>query len=153
MQCKSDPLLQYWKSPTDLQSHLDYKVNVLNPGIMTTGDVCLEMLQTNPLGPPYRPFLQTMEAIRSALEAWFEAIQAHPKLFTITVCNYSLLAAMAFLALADDAYPLTINDPFGFSPLMDMRYGLAWCLHCDQVLKLYFQSHARIYHLSQNGRQ
>jgi hypothetical protein len=43
-QCKSDPLLRYWKSPTDLQTYLDYKVNALNPDIMTSANVHLEML-------------------------------------------------------------------------------------------------------------
>jgi hypothetical protein len=38
--------------------------------------------------------------------------------------------------LQDGIYPPAIIDHRGFSPLMDMRYGLAWRLHCDQVLTL-----------------
>jgi hypothetical protein len=86
------------------------------------------------LGRPYKPFLQTMEAIQSDLEDWFATVQAHPQLFAIPVCTYSLLAPTAFPALIDGTYPPTILDPRGFSPLLDMRYGLVWQLHCDQVL-------------------
>jgi hypothetical protein len=46
------------------------------------------------------------------------------------------IEASAFPAFADGIYPDTIIDHQGASPLMDMRYGLAWRLHCDKVLML-----------------
>jgi hypothetical protein len=45
------------------------------------------------------------------------------------------MAATEFPVFTDGVYPASIVDQeHGFSPLMDMRYSLAWRLHCDQVL-------------------
>jgi hypothetical protein len=50
--------------------------------------------------------------------------------------SYASFEATAFPALHDGIYPPAIIDLCGFSLLMDMRYGLAWRLHCNQVLIL-----------------
>jgi hypothetical protein len=60
----------------------------------------------------------------------------NPQEFAIPACSYALIKATAFPALTDGIYPPTIIDHCRFSPLMDMRYGLAWRLHCDQVFTI-----------------
>lgn len=52
-QCKSDPSLRYWKSPTDLQPYLDYKVKSLNPTSLAPAGIHpirLDSLRTEPIG-------------------------------------------------------------------------------------------------------
>jgi hypothetical protein len=78
------------------------------------------------LGRSYTIFLQTLEVIKPALATWFDKVSANPHSYAIPVCSYSSIT-LAIPAIIDSTYP-------PFSPLMDMRYGLAWCLHCDQVL-------------------
>jgi hypothetical protein len=85
------------------------------------------------LGSSYKIFMQTLEAIKPALAVWFDEVSANPTAFAILVCSYSSIT-QAFPAILDGTYPNTIIHPRGFSPLMDMQYGLAWRLHCDQVL-------------------
>jgi hypothetical protein len=50
MQCKSNPMLHYWKSPTDLPAYMAYKVNELNPGTMTTSDSHLATMHIDTIG-------------------------------------------------------------------------------------------------------
>jgi hypothetical protein len=88
------------------------------------------------LGRSYKPFLHTLDSIQPALTAWFEAVNTHPSTFAVHTCSYSSLEASAFPAFADGIYPDSIIDHRGFSPIMDMRYALAWRLHCDKVLTL-----------------
>jgi hypothetical protein len=64
-----------------------------------------------------------MEVIKLALAAWFKEVSPNPQSFAFPVCSYSSIAL---------AFPATINGTY--PPLMDMRYGLAWHLHCNQVL-------------------
>jgi hypothetical protein len=77
------------------------------------------------LGLSYKPFLQTLESIQTTLAAWFKAVSNHPSATSILACSYSSLEALAFPAFADGIYPDSIVDHHGFSPLMDMCYGLA----------------------------
>jgi hypothetical protein len=74
-----------------------------------------------------------LEAIKKDLDKWFDAVHNDPSAFAIPACSYSSISP-AFPAIIDGIYPPTIIDNRGFSPLMDMRYGLAWRLHCDQIL-------------------
>jgi hypothetical protein len=97
-------------------------------------DEFLESLKLH--GHPYKPFLQSLDSIQSALESWFQAVDKDPSAFTIPACSYSSIEVSAFPAFTDGIYPATIVDHYGLSPLMDMRYGLAWHLHCDKVLTL-----------------
>jgi hypothetical protein len=81
------------------------------------------------LGQSYKPLLQTLDSIQPAPTAWFEAVNTNPSAFAVHVCSYSSLEAWTFPAFADVIYPDLIIDHRGFSPLMDMRYALAWRLH------------------------
>jgi hypothetical protein len=81
------------------------------------------------LGRVYKPFLFTIEALQPLLAT-------DPTEFVIPTCSYASIETTAFPALQDAIYPPAIMDHCGFSPLMDMRYGLAWRLNCDQVLTL-----------------
>jgi hypothetical protein len=50
-QCKLDPKLHYWKSPTEMPIYLTSRSTVLNLMTpMTTVDVCLSQLCTEPIG-------------------------------------------------------------------------------------------------------
>jgi hypothetical protein len=78
------------------------------------------------LAQVYTPLLLTIEPL---LDTWFSCINTNPMEFAIpTWCSYaSLETTAAFPALIDGIYPPTIINQRGFlSPLMDMRYGLAW---------------------------
>jgi hypothetical protein len=48
--CKSDPLLDYWKSPCDLPAYLADQIQALNPLELAPLDVRLEMLCVEPVG-------------------------------------------------------------------------------------------------------
>jgi hypothetical protein len=86
------------------------------------------------LGKSYKPFLHVNEALTPALTAWFLAVLAHPDAFSVKACRYTELLAAHCPSLTDGAYPTAITDSRGFSPLLDMRNGLAWRLHCDSYL-------------------
>jgi hypothetical protein len=60
----------------------------------------------------------------------------NPQELAIPTCSYASLETTAFPALIDGTYPPAIIDQHGFSPLLDMRHGLAWRLHCDKVLTI-----------------
>jgi hypothetical protein len=94
-----------------------------------------------------------MESIQSALEAWFfQAVSENPTAFAIFACSYSPIKykATAFPAFADGEYPSSVTeDHRGFSPLMDMRYGLlAWPLHCDQQVLTTVTTQVQVYNIS-----
>ena len=61
-------------------------------------------------------------------------MHASPTAFAIPTCSYTSLANEAFPAFSDGIYLAAILDHCGFAPLMDMRYGLVWRLHCKKVL-------------------
>jgi hypothetical protein len=86
------------------------------------------------LGRAYTPFLFTIDALQPILATWFSHVTTNPTEYAIPACSYATIEATAFPALPDIIYPSTIINHRGFSPLMDMHYGLAWRLHCDQVL-------------------
>jgi hypothetical protein len=88
------------------------------------------------LGRAYKPFLFTIDTLQPLLVTWFSRVATDPTEFAITTCSYASIETTAFPALQNVIYPPAIIDHRGFSPLMDMRYGLAWRLHCDQVLTL-----------------
>jgi hypothetical protein len=84
----------------------------------------------------YKPFILTIDALQPLLATWFSSVSTNPTEFAIPAWSYASLKATAFSALTDGIYSQTIIDHPGFLPLMDMRYGLAWRLHCDQVLTI-----------------
>jgi hypothetical protein len=53
-------------------------------------------------------FLQTLESIKLALKAWFQA--DNPTAFAIPSCTYSSIEALAFPAFANGIYPNTVID-------------------------------------------
>jgi hypothetical protein len=76
----------------------------------------------------------TIDALQPLLVPWISSITTNPQKFAIPACSYASIEATAFPALTDGIYPLTIIDHRGFPLLlMDMRYGLAWQLHCNRV--------------------
>jgi hypothetical protein len=68
----------------------------------------------------------TINALQPLLDTWFSPVNTNPTEFAIPTCSYASLETTAFPALINGIYPPTIIDQRGFSPLMDMRYGLAW---------------------------
>jgi hypothetical protein len=88
------------------------------------------------LGRQYKPFLLTIDALQPRLATWFSSVSTNPTEFAILACSYASLEATTFPSLTDGIYPPTIIDHHSFSSLMDMRYGLVWRLHCDQVLTI-----------------
>jgi hypothetical protein len=85
------------------------------------------------LGKAYKPFLLCVEALTPALTVWFPAVSAHPDAFLVPACKYTKME-QHFPSLTTSTYRTVITNSRGFSPLLDMRYGLAWRLHCDRVL-------------------
>jgi hypothetical protein len=70
-----------------------------------------------------------INALQPLLDIWFSYVNTNPNEFVIPTCSYA--------SLDNGIYPPTIIDyQGGFLLLMDMRYGLAWELHCDRVLTI-----------------
>jgi hypothetical protein len=98
-------------------------------------DLFIESIQA--LGRPYKPFLQTIEALEPSLSVWFLEVTIHPAKFSVPSWDYITEILTAFPSLEPaGVYPTAITDPRGFSPLPDMRYGFLWRLHCDRVLTM-----------------
>jgi hypothetical protein len=53
------------------------------------------------LSRPYKTFLQTLEALKQALEKWFNTVHNHPAAFAIPACSYSSISS---------AFPAILND-------------------------------------------
>ena len=86
------------------------------------------------LGVSGNNFKQAILALEPMLTTWFERIAADTALFLITGCPLLPLYDENFPAVDTGAWPETVQDQEGFSPLMDLINGHVWRLWCDRVL-------------------
>jgi hypothetical protein len=86
------------------------------------------------LGPAGNAFKQTILALEPMLKTWFEMIAADTATFIVPGCPLLPLYDDNYPAVDTGAWPDTVQDQEGFSPLMDLINGHVWRLWCDRAL-------------------
>ena len=86
------------------------------------------------LGISGHTFKQAILALEPMINQWFDLIAADTASFIIPGCPLLPLYDDNFPAVDTGAWPDTVQDQEGFSPLMDLINGHVWRLWCDRAL-------------------
>jgi hypothetical protein len=86
------------------------------------------------LGKSGITFQKAIQALDPQITKWLELISADTEAFVIPGCPLLPLYDDHFPAVDTGAWPDTVQDQEGFSPLMDMINGHVWRIWCDRVL-------------------
>jgi hypothetical protein len=92
---------------------------------------CIQSLKSD-----YQHFIQVLEALKPALQSWFQAIAHDPIPFMIPNTSFLKVYDKGFPAAKTGDFPDQIVDPLAFSPLQEMLHGYIWRLTCNQVLSI-----------------
>jgi hypothetical protein len=81
----------------------------------------------------YLHFALVVQALKSSLTSWFQAIATDPTPFITPSTPFLDVYDIGFPAVDTGDFPDFIVDPQAFSPLQEMLHGYIWRLTCDVV--------------------